>query len=337
MSKDVEKGIGFLLGHEEPETKRVRDLYYLDKVKRIIEGPLEPLGETIARTTPSLNLEVKPEVSKEPKGFQSQKEYENHLINSPSKTQHAKALQEGKRILEDKKLIKFALEESSEPIVKNPVLKKAIEADEGKRNKWANEWMTGGGREKGGRSLDQEIKLGKDTWLKNQRTIGQLKALKEWAQPTPVGLGDNYKSDIRTPVQKKRDSYNAKLETKRKAEDPTKGAHYIPWQERMAQEEAENLNQIKRSTWEQGGKVNPEPKYVNAQDVQNVYDQPKASPLQMKQLHQRLENHNERTGQFKSTVEKPTHKPRFLHNPVTNELEDTYDPNWGDDILNDKK
>ena len=40
----------------------------------------------------------------------------------------------------------------------------------------------------------------------------------------------------------------------------------------MAQEEAENLNKIKRKTWEHGGRVNTEPKYVTAQDVKNVYD-----------------------------------------------------------------
>jgi len=48
------------------------------------------------------------------------------LINSPTKRDHEKALLEGKRILEDKKLIKFAREESSEPIVKNPVMNKVI-------------------------------------------------------------------------------------------------------------------------------------------------------------------------------------------------------------------
>ena len=48
-------------------------------------------------------------------------------------------------------------------------MKAAIAADDAKRNKRANEWMTGGGREKGGRSLDQEIKLGKENWLKNQK------------------------------------------------------------------------------------------------------------------------------------------------------------------------
>ena len=185
-----------------------------------------------------------------------------------------------------------------------------------------------------------------------EKTIGQLKALKKWAQPTPVGLGNKYKSDTRSPNQKKRDAYvekkrdqarfkyNNTTGTFRNKLDQEKGmmdAHrsnegnYIPWQERMAQEEAEALNEVKRTAWEQGGKVKPEPKYVSAQDVKNVYQpkQPVANPLQMKKLHQRLQNHNERTGEFKATVEKPTHKPRYIYNPSTQELEDTYDPNWG--------
>jgi hypothetical protein len=301
---------------EDQNTKR----YVETMVNRSAQSPeVDPLGDILVRTTPSLNLEVKPkEETKEPKGFKSQKELENYLVSRPTKAEHKRAYNQG-----------------------------------------VKEWMEGPGYNHNARSLKDEEKLGKENWLKNQRTIGQLKALKEYHQPKPmkitdyvkkvndlysndpkpVGLGDNYKSDIRTPVQKKRDSYNAKVEANKAKADPTKGAHYIPWQERMAQEEAENLNQIKRSTWEQGGKVRPEPKYVTAQDVKDVYQpkQPEATPLQMKQLHQRLQNHNERTGEFKSTVEKPTHKPRFLHNPVTNELEDTYDPKWGDDILNDKK
>ena len=174
MSKDIEKGIGFLLGHEEPETKRATDLYYLNKVKRIIEGPLEPLGETIARTTPSLNLEVKPkETPKETKDFRSQREYENHLVSSPTKQDHVKAYNMGDKILK---------------------------VSEAEKNKMADEWTRGGGRDPQGRSLDQEIKLGKDTWLQNQKMVNQLKALKEWAQPTPVGLGDKYKSDRKSVV-----------------------------------------------------------------------------------------------------------------------------------------
>ena len=185
-----------------------------------------------------------------------------------------------------------------------------------------------------------------------EKTLNQLNKLKSWAQPTPVGLGNKYKSDTRSPNQKKRDAYvekkrdqakfryNNTTGTFRNKLDQEKGmmdAHrsnegnYIPWHERMAQEEAEALNEVKRTAWETGGKVRPEPKYVTAQDVKNVYQpkQPVANPLQMKKLHQRLQNHNERTGEFKATVEKPTHKPRYIYNPSTQELEDTYDPNWG--------
>ena len=96
------------------------------------------------------------------------------------------------------------------------------------------------------------------------KTPRQLETLKRWGLSTPVGLGNKYKSDLRTPVQIKRDSHNAKVEA-------SKG-NYIPWYDRMISDEADNLNQIKRANWEQGGKVNPEPKYVSAQDVKNVYD-----------------------------------------------------------------
>ena len=153
-----------------------------------------------------------------------------------------------------------------------------------------------------------------------EKTLNQLNKLKSWAQPTPVGLGNKYKSDTRSPNQKKRDAYVEKKrdQAKFKYNNTTgtfrnelgqeKGmmdahrsneANYIPWHERMAQEEAEALNEVKRTAWETGGKVRPEPKYVTAQDVKNVY-QPKATPLQEKKLHQRLRNHNERTGQFKN-------------------------------------
>ena len=62
-----------------------------------------------------------------------------------------------------------------------------------------------------------------------------------------------------------------KVDDQGKPIDTSKGS-YVPWYDRMAQEEAENLNKIKRNTWEHGGKVNTEPKYVTAQDVKNVYD-----------------------------------------------------------------
>ena len=198
MSKDVEKGIGTLLGYETPETKRVRDLYYLNKVKRIIEEPLEPLSETLVRTTPSLNLELKPKDStEEPKSFISEKEYQNHLIKSPTKQDHERAFNMGDKILK---------------------------ASAATKNKMADEYMRGGGRDPNGRSLDQEIKLGKDAWLQNQKTVNQLKALKEWAQPSPV--------------EKKRDSYNAKVEVNKAKAEASKGG-YTPWYERLAAEKKE--------------------------------------------------------------------------------------------------
>ena len=78
---------------------------------------------------------------------------------------------------------------------------------------------------------------------------------------------------------------------------------------KMAEEEAQHLNNIKRETWNNGGRVGPEPKYVSAQDVINVYEPkgPEATPVQLKGLHKRLKNHNERTGQFKNLPEEEIH------------------------------
>ena len=115
---------------------------------------VEPLGETLVRTTPSLNLELKPKDStEEPKGFISEKEYENHLINSPSKLDHQKAFNMGNKILK---------------------------VSEATKNKMADEYMRGGGRDPNGRSLDQEIKISKDIWLQNQKMAEQLRAFKEY-------------------------------------------------------------------------------------------------------------------------------------------------------------
>ena len=220
----------------------------------------ETLGETLVATTPSLNLEVKPKV--EPKG--TPMNIDKVLIDQ------AKGAELVRKHRQDPKWV----EEHNKrfPRFKTTVLPKEDP---------------------------------------NKKTVQQLRTLRSWGLPTPVGLGDKYKSDPRTPVQKKRDAFaekqkwindDKKLKAFAKAEDPTKGAHYIPWEQRMAQEEAESLNQIKRTTWEQGGRVKPEPKYVTAQDVINVYKpkEPEASPLQMKKLHQRLENHNQNTGEFKN-------------------------------------
>ena len=68
------------------------------------------------------------------------------------------------------------------------------------RHKWAMEWMHGGGRDPNGRSLDDEIRIGKEDWLESQRVTkderigfdsGQL------VQPGPgrQGYGGNPKGN----------------------------------------------------------------------------------------------------------------------------------------------
>jgi len=319
MSRD-DGGIRNLL----PGIKTMEEIKEDQKAERVVKNlieqrtqitpepdPLETLASYIPTT--SLDLSSKPiEKTKDTKGFNSQRDYENYL------TSRARLKEEAKEARE---------------------LRSAINTD---------------------RIVSQVDKMVKKyDGPSQEKTLNQLNKLKSWAQPEPTGLGNKYRSDTRTPVQKKRDQakfkYNNTTGTFRNELDQekemmdahrsnektndTKGAKYTPWYERMAQEEAEHLNSIKKQSYEQGGRVGTGPKYVSAQDVINVYKpkQPEATPVQVKQLHQRLKNHNERTGEFKTTVEKPTHKPRFLHNPVTNELEDTYDANWGNDILNDKK
>ena len=133
--------------------------------------------------------------------------------------------------------------------------------------------------------------------ISNEKMVNSLKALKEYHHPKAKPM------PVNTYVDKMNVLYSG--QEKRKVDDQgtpikeSKGS-YIPWYDRMAQEEAEHLNSIKRETWKNGGSVGPEPKYVSTQDVQKVYDQPKASPVQMKQLHKRLQNHNQRTGEFKN-------------------------------------
>ena len=86
-----------------------------------VSPKVEPLGETLVRTTPSLNLGLKPrDVTKEPKSFISQREYENHLIKSPTKQDHEKAYSMGDKILK---------------------------VSAATKNKMADQWMRGGGRD----------------------------------------------------------------------------------------------------------------------------------------------------------------------------------------------
>ena len=75
------------------------------------------------------------------------KEFQDHLIKSPTKKQHERAFSMGRSLLK---------------------------VPEAEKNKMADEWMRGGGRDPHGRSLDEEIKLGKDMWLEKQR-VGEKK------------------------------------------------------------------------------------------------------------------------------------------------------------------
>ena len=89
--------------------------------------------------------------------------------------------------------------------------------------------------------------LPKDKTVKKLQTIKKLGSIKTRSQSskgketTPKVRKQNLRKWINNPK---------KLEAFVKSEDPTKEAKYIPWYDRMAQEEAESLNKIKRSTWE---------------------------------------------------------------------------------------
>ena len=185
------------------ELELSQELSVRETIQRIVQVPnVEPLGKTLVRTTPSLNLGLKPkDETKEPRGFISKKEYENHLINSPTKQDHERAFNMGNKILK---------------------------VSEATKNKMADEYMRGGGRDPNGRSLDQEIKISKDIWLQNQKMAEQLRAFKEYHQPTPVGLGDKYKSDIRLPVEHKRAEFKAKVEAKKAKAEASKNTRLTP-------------------------------------------------------------------------------------------------------------
>jgi len=179
---------------------------------------VEPFGTTLVRTTPSLNLGLKPrDVTEEPKSFISKKEFENHLINSPTKQDQEKAYS---------------------------MVRSLLKVPEAEKNKMADEWMRSGGRDPKGRSLDEEIKLGKEEWLKKQ---------KEEAVMLPAGLGNKYKSDIRTPVERKRAEFKAKAkdnkawtEANKPNADTSKGG-YVPWFQRLADEAREKEEEDPRT------------------------------------------------------------------------------------------
>ena len=91
------------------------------------------------------------------------KELQDHLIKRPTKKQHQDAFSMGRSLLK---------------------------VPEAEKNRMAQQWMEGGGRDPKGRSLDEEIKLGKEEWLKKQKEekLADKKLIK-WAleeSPEPI-------------------------------------------------------------------------------------------------------------------------------------------------------
>ena len=83
------------------------------------------------------------------------KEFQDHLIKSPTKKQHQDAFSMGRSLLK---------------------------VPEAEKNKMADQWMRSGGRDPKGRSLDEEIKLGKEEWLKKQKEekVAKKPLPKDW-------------------------------------------------------------------------------------------------------------------------------------------------------------
>jgi len=143
--RDSEKGLGFLLGHEEAETKAQRvkemgDIIRRRTKKEYLEDPYKTRGlpplDLFKYGTPPKKSEL------------TDKEFQDYLIKSPTKKQHQDAFSMGRSLLK---------------------------VSETEKNKMADEWMRGGGRDPHGRSLDEEIKLGKDMWLEKQRVAEKKK------------------------------------------------------------------------------------------------------------------------------------------------------------------
>ena len=285
---------------EDENTKRYIETVVNQRAEARDTQEVDPLDETLVNRMPSINLELKPPVTQEvtpkvTKGFRSQRDYENYITSRARLKEEAKEARELRSAINTDRIVS---------------------------------------------QVDKMVKKYDGPSPSQEDTINQLNKLKSWAQPTPIGLGNKYKSDIRSPNSKKRDAYVAKQkwindqkkpEAFAKSEDPTnyrynkhtgtfrnelgqeetmmnahksneKKTKWPPGAVRFAQDEADHLNGIKKQTYEQGGRVGPKPKYVSAQDIVDLHErsEPKATPLQEKKLHQRLRNHNERTGQFKN-------------------------------------
>ena len=299
---DFDKGIRGLVnpGYRTPEeiAREKNEEFFQKEIVPTLNGQkkIEPLGSPIEKSmgdylieTP-LNIDIvsaTPVVKK--KTTFTDKEFENYL------KEDAKRKEQVRKFRQDPKWV-ASYNKRFGPAFKTTVLPK----DEPERFN------------------DKILKRGKY----EPNTIQQLKNLNNWAKKK-TGLDNNWSVDKsglpKTPVQKKREQWQKKVEENKKK--PMNIVKYVNkmnklygnntteepednyWATKMATEEADHLNNIKRQNWKNGGSVpGQEPKLVTAQDVINVYKGPSATPEQVKGLHQRLKNHNERTGEMKQGV-----------------------------------
>ena len=299
---DFDKGIRGLVnpGYRTPEeiAREKNEEFFQKEIVPTLNGQkkIEPLGSPIEKSmgdylieTP-LNIDIvsaTPVVKK--KTTFTDKEFENYL------KEDAKRKEQVRKFRQDPKWV-ASYNKRFGPAFKTTVLPK----DEPERFN------------------DKILKRGKY----EPNTVQQLKNLNNWAKKK-TGLDNNWSVDKsglpKTPVQKKREQWQKKVEENKKK--PMNIVKYVNkmnklygnntteepednyWATKMATEEADHLNNIKRQNWKNGGSVpGQEPKLVTAQDVINVYKGPSATPEQVKGLHQRLKNHNERTGEMKQGV-----------------------------------
>ena len=159
--------------------------------------------------------------------------------------------------------------------------------------------------------------------VKDAKRKEQLKKFKKDKPFKYVGFGDKdverleggkKKMDIVSYVNKINKLYSTNVEPENdktiqqltKLRDQEK-ERKEKWYDKMAKEEADHLNEIKRENWNSGGRVGAEPKYVSAQDVVNVYE-PKETPVKLKGLHQKLKTHNEESKEKERELKQPGRK-----------------------------
>ena len=285
-------GVRFPDEIKEDENNR-RYVETVVKQRANVTPPVEPLGETLMRTAPSLHLELKPKVeTKESLDdvLVAQAKGERLVKKFRQKPQWVKEHNERfpgfkTTVLPNEKTVQQLQTLKNWGLAKpkvNPVQAKKLHQRLGtKTEKWINDPKKVEGfvkSEDPNKRVNNILNKYEDDhpYLKGiEENLEEIdKKGKSWfskhlkkTQPKPM--------PILTYVDKMNVAYSGqdkrKYDDQGKPIDTSKG-YYIPWYDRMASEEADHLNSIKRQTWNNGGRVGPEPKYVSAQDVKNVYD-----------------------------------------------------------------